>query len=70
MFGQKNLDTILSGFNKVIADLKDLVEHHDNHVVDKTQKISSLNIEINNHDAEKTQALVVLKNLENLVKVN
>lgn len=70
MFRQKNLDSILSGFNKVIADLKDLIEHHDNGLTDKRQQISSLGIEIDNHHAEKTQALSVLNNLENLVKGN
>lgn len=70
MFGQKNLDSILSSFHKIIFDLKDLVEHHDKNISEKKEEISTLSTEINNHDAEKVSALNVLKNLENLVKGN
>lgn len=68
MFAPKNLTTILAGFNRTIADLKELVDDHGEKMTYKKQRINALDIEIINHEEERSQAFAVLANLENLVK--
>ncbi len=67
MFRAKSLDRILSSFTVIMTDLHELTENHSNHIAEKKEEISALTTEINNHDAEKTQALLVLGNLEKLL---
>lgn len=67
MFPKVTLESILSGFTNTMSDLKDLADNHEFDITKKTAKISDLQGEINDHDAEKTQALNILKNLETLL---
>ncbi len=56
-FAAKSLDNILSGFNKTLADLKNLQEANETKRLDKVSKVFDLQSEIKSLADESAKAI-------------
>jgi hypothetical protein len=67
MFKTKNVDDVVSKFNKLVTRLEELADKHEDHAVGKEVRKIMLDQEIANHNAQAEKAKTIALRIRNLV---